>query len=469
MPSKLQKHLPRIRLLLLLCIATSFWHCEKKQAPTDWLARIGDRYVTVNEFLIRAELSPPPAFRHVNGYADTRGLLELLIGEKLLANEAEALGLHRDAAFQNWQRYTESVAIGKELYREEVQNKVEVRESEIDSALALAQKTWRITFFKSMRREDAERFLKIAAGKKSFELAMQDYFGAVVSPETYTSRFTFGDGDEKLENAVFSLPPGQTSGVVETSKGFFVVHLIEVQANGAASKSDDLDQRAAVRKILRARKADKRSARFVEIIMRAKKVVLKGKTFSILTKFLDQRIDFGRKTSVETMRPLEEIDYRRAESDLSDHLDEPLITFSEGEWTVREILEKLRLRNLPFNHESPVAMRRALETDLQTLARDEFLAQEGYRRNLQKRNSVREEVQMWVDHHLYTMMVARLGLQPQSGDEIIFPGAVDSLKKKYSVVVADEKLKTIELTGIPMIAVHPGRPDQIAVPLWPLF
>jgi hypothetical protein len=76
---------------------------------------------------------------------------------------------------------------------------------------------------------------------------------------------------------------------------------------------------------------------------------------------------------------------------------------------------------------------------------------------------------MWVDHHLYTMMVARLGLQPKGGAEMIFPPIVDALKKKYAVVVADEKLKTVELTGIPMIAMHPGRPNQLAVPLWPLF
>ncbi len=114
-------------------------------------------------------------------------------------------------------------------------------------------------------------------------------------------------------------------------------------------------------------------------------------------------------------------------------------------------------------------MRRTLETDLQTLARDEFLAQESYRRGLQRRDAVREEVRMWADHHLYTKTVARLGLQTQSGEELIFPPAVDSLKKKYLVTVADEKLKAIELSGIPMIAMHPRRPTQLAVPLWPLF
>jgi len=37
------------------------------------------------------------------------------------------------------------------------------------------------------------------------------------------------------------------------------------------------------------------------------------------------------------------------------------------------------------------------------------------------------------------------------------------------VVVLEEKLQAVELTGIKMIGVHPGRPQQLAAPLWPLF
>lgn len=81
---------------------------------------------------------------------------------------------------------------------------------------------------------------------------------------------------------------------------------------------------------------------------------------------------------------------------------------------MRETLAKLRLRNLPFNRQSLQAMRRTLENDLQILVRDEFLAAEGRRRGLAGHPSVQEEVRIWVDHHLYTRMVQRLGLQPQT-------------------------------------------------------
>jgi hypothetical protein len=37
-------------------------------------------------------------------------------------------------------------------------------------------------------------------------------------------------------------------------------------------------------------------------------------------------------------------------------------------------LAKLRLQNLPFNRESPAAMRKTLGWDLQEMRRDEFLA-----------------------------------------------------------------------------------------------
>ncbi len=372
-----------LRVLLPLGILLMFWRCEKRQVPPEALAQIGHRYITVEELVNRAELSPPPNFSRVNGFSGNRALLELLIGEKLLANEAEALGLQRDANFKAWQRYTEGIAVVKELYRDEVLSKVEVREGEIDTAMALAQKS------------------------------------------------------------LPSKPP--------------------------LTPSEPLQQRATIKKILRTRQANELSAQFVRRFMRDKGVVLKGKAFSLLAKYLEQHLDFKNSSPALKMQPLAEMSYRRAEDDLRDHLDTPLIVFAGGQWSIRETFAKLRLRNLPFNCESPTAMRKTLERDLQEMVRDEFLAREGYRRKLDKRPAVQEEVRMWVDHHLYTLMVSRLRLQPQSMAEIKFPPRVAQLKDKYQVSVAEVKLNQIHLTGLNMIAVHPGRPNQLAVPLWPIF
>jgi hypothetical protein len=84
-----------LRRLLLFGIVLTLWSCEKHESPPERLAQIGDRYITTDEFVNRAELSPPPNFCRINGFSGNRALLELLISEKLLANEAEALGLQR--------------------------------------------------------------------------------------------------------------------------------------------------------------------------------------------------------------------------------------------------------------------------------------------------------------------------------------------------------------------------------------
>ncbi|MDZ7292680.1 MAG: hypothetical protein ONB44_17775 [candidate division KSB1 bacterium] len=352
--------------------------------PSNVLAQVGDRYITVDEFVTRAELSPLPNFRSVNGFTDKRGLLELLIGEKLLANEAEALGLRRDPAFQTWQRYTERVAVVKELYRDEILSKVEIREGEIDTAIALVQK---------------------------------------------------------------SLP----------------------ESKPLLTQSEYLQRRASIKKILRTRRADELSDRFVQRFMSNRNLVLKGKAFSQLAKYIEQRVEFKYLSPVLKMQPLTEVDYRRLEDDLHSRLDEPLIVFAGGQWSIRETLEKLRLKELPLNRESPTAMRNTLRRDLLELARDELLAQEGYRRHLDKRPAVQEEVRVWVDHHLYTQMISRLSLPPQFGAEIEFPPQIAKLKDKYRVTVAEDKLKQTTLTGINMFAFYPGRPQRLAVPLWPRF
>ncbi len=455
--------------LWVLSLPFLFCLCQKRDLPADILAQVGGRYITVEEFVQRAELSPPPAFRNVNGFSGNRGLLELLIGEKVLANEAERLRLNRDEAFKQWCQYTENLAIAKQLYREEVLQRVDLRESEIDSACARAQTSLQIKFFQSPHRAEAESFVALMQNNVSFDEAMRSFSRATPAAENYTSKFTFGDADEALENAVFALSVGQTSQVIATARGFFVVQVQEANRHPAFSQGTNAQQRATVQKTLRARKADRLSAQFVQQFMQEQNVVLRGRSFAVLTKALARRIDFETPAAMPALQQLAEIDYERAAQELNEHLDEALIVFAGGQWSVRQTLEKLRLRQLPFNQQSPQAMRKTLESDLQTLVRDEFLAAEGRRRGLSKHPAVCAEVRMWIDHHLYTRMVQRLGLRPQTGESLHFPPAVVRLQQNDRAVVNERELQTVELTGIAMMAVHPGRPHQLAVPLWPLF
>ncbi|MGH7496369.1 MAG: peptidylprolyl isomerase [bacterium] len=438
--------------------------------PANLLAQVGERYVTVEELFQRAELSPPPSFRTVNGYSSKRGLLELLIGEKLLANEAATLQWDREEAFKQWRHYTENLAIAKQLYREQVLGKIDLHEGEIDTAIMRAQKSLRMKFFRSSSREEAERFARLAHERGAFDHVMQMLSGPGAEATEYTSNFTFGDGDELLEDAVFALPVGQISQVILTARGFFVVQVLGGQHHLTFSQQAYSQQRTAVQKILRRRAADRLSAQYVQQFMRDKKVVLKGRVFSLLAEALSKHLDFEMRANLPALQPLEEIDYDQTEQELGNLLlDDALIIFAGGQWTMREALEKLRLRNLPFDRQSLQAMRETLENDLQSLVRDEFLAEEGRRRGLNKHPAVSEETRMWVDHHLYTRMVQRLELQPQKGETIHFPAAVLSLKEKYGANVYEENLQAVEISDIKLMAVHPGRPHLLAVPLWPLF
>jgi hypothetical protein len=59
------------------------------------------------------------------------------------------------------------------------------------------------------------------------------------------------------------------------------------------------------------RKADKLSAQFARNFMQDKGVVLKGKAFSLLTKYLEQHLDFNNSSPALKMQPLAEMGYRR--------------------------------------------------------------------------------------------------------------------------------------------------------------
>ena len=94
--------------------------------------------------------------------------------------------------------------------------------------------------------------------------------------------------------------------------------------------------------------------------------------------------------------------------------------------------------------------------------RDELLAEEGYRRGYEYRPSVRYDVGMWRDHFLYTMGKNRM---IEGGIDI--GRQISSMKKSFGVIVDEEKLDSLEITAIPMIAVWTDFKRQLIVPRWP--
>jgi hypothetical protein len=152
------------------------------------------------------------------------------------------------------------------------------------------------------------------------------------------------------------------------------------------------------------------------------------------------------------------------ENRLSDHLDDILVEFDKGYWTIDDFLERICVQELPIDRRSPSTFRKGLEETIRIVIRDEYLAKEGYRKNLHKRKSVKNEVAMWRDHLLYSYL--RFKLEKEKNDE---KHLIRSLKIKIRIQINESVLRDLEFQGTPMIASWTDFHRQLVVPLWPNF
>lgn len=452
----------------ILVFSLFYSACTKdRQPPENALAVVGNRFITVDEFVRRMEMTPRPQVHQVNGHTGKRALLEMLIAEKLMALQAEEWGIAGRKEVQQQTEFIESQAVLRELYADDVLSKVRVSENEVRAAFQKMQKTLVIHFFHARKKDDAAAFRRLVTQTGSFAAALKSRYGKDLPQEKYTAQMTWGDVDAALEETAYNLPLQEISPVIRTSRGFFVIEVVDIRETLLPTEKQLRRKRSAIEKILRRRKADAVSDEYVREFMQGKDLKIKGRLFALLTEELEKRLRSAPDSAGLASIAPQETPAQGTGQPLHRLRDEPLVTFNGGHFTLGEILQGLRLRDPEVDRRSSRHIRASLRRHIFDLARDLLLAREAYRRKLQNRPPVRAEVREWQDYFCYHFMADSLNLRRIDSPAITFSPQVRRLLNTYPVTVDTARLSEITLTSIPVMAVRPGQWNQLVVPPWP--
>jgi len=382
-----------IGLILLLVV------CARPQKEPV-LIQVGDRPVTVQEFRLALEFSPqsfpaPVVDRFLKAYADG-WVTKLLIVEK-----ARRLGWHRDPRVQARLKWIEKEAIRRALHREVAQKNVTVSERELREAFRKSQETIRVRHIFVRTEEEAWEVLRQLQEGIPFEQIAQEKFR---DPQLRKSGgdlgyFTWGELDEDFERVAFSLKVGEISPPVRTRWGYHIIQVLDRKRRIFVTEEDFQKKRSALENVLRRRKEDRLAHEFVTTLMKGKDVRVNGRTAELLVRF-------GKKVSPRPSGdllppwkpPLLDSELKALQDTLAKHTQDVLVTFRGGQWTIRDFLELLR--TIPPGYRPRLDDLSRFRRDLARIIRDEFLAQEGYRRGLHRRKEVRQEVRHWEENLL---------------------------------------------------------------------
>lgn len=392
-------------LIGILLLVTIFLDCSKKEDTKESLvAMVGTDEIhgkiTEKDFLYSYELTPSP-FGNLKGLEAKKAHLNMMIDKKLLVLEGLQLNLDKDENVLVPLKWYEEKAVRQQLYREVVRDKVAITEAELREAFLKLNVTLRVRHLVAKTKEEANKLRNNLLNGATFEdLARVIFKDSVLANNGGDlGYFTWGEMDENFERAAFALNVGEISEPVKTKWGYHIIKLEEKIKNAILTESEFQRKKRMIQKILRKRKEAKFANKYIKDFMNPKKVKVYGPSIVFL---VEQSKEILRED--KTLLPLDapkllDVEIGKIRQQVEDHLDEVLVEFKGGKWTIGEFLEKLK--RIHPKARPTMTSKINLKDVVARMVRDEFLAQEGYRRGLQHSNYVKEEVRRWKEELIF--------------------------------------------------------------------
>jgi hypothetical protein len=366
---------------------------KAQQAPLNAqvLARVGDMFITEQEFLQRLEMLPSAMRRQGRPEETKTALLYSLIAEKLLAGEGRARHLDEDSLFIRRMDDVKRMLARDQLYREEVQQAVRVTREELRTGMLQARRELFLEYAVFQNRSDAD-FIhgQLKRGRKLSRLQIDTTF--VCYRDTVT--MTWGEAEAAIEAAAFRLKVGEHSSVVPASQGYYI---LELQREGLNRFFINLTMNVLQERVENTVRLRKEQARLDTAVLR----LLAGKigyaiprTFrpvaEAVTAVLRPHSGLTRIVLTDSMALLLQ---NRCASIAGD----TLLVFGDRAWNASRTIAWLANKEFDMSQGGATVIAAQLNEKFKVLVQQEVLADEALRRRLDQKPDVRVQIRIWED------------------------------------------------------------------------
>ncbi len=447
---------------LILLPAILFLGCTSstKQSDEIMLARIGDKKISVKEFLRRSELTIRP-----QNFKSKKTALNNLISEKILALEAEQHKVTSlPSALQSTLKGIKEQLMRDQLYQEIAFKKIQTDSQEISHAYKLSMREYALEFFTLLDKQLAE---KITAKLDSAPQLADQMFKEVEEflNKKPIQKVKYQDPeDDAIHEALFTKPldPGAVIGPLKLGNGDHIV--IKVLNWIDYPVISDVEQQARwqeVQKKIHQTKALKLWRSYQADVMKGKKIEFDERSFKILSDWaMEQYLSRDQNDTLNPRVP----EITSVEPQIN--LDAPLFKLDDKLWTVSD-----------FKTECNFAAQ--FQLAIADMLRDHFLTQEAYEKSLNDSEEINQTVALWKDAFLADYQktsIIQSALKQVIIDTKDKPGVMKywesyilNLQKKYrrSIKINYDEFEQIKLTNIDFVGMRPGVPYPMAVPGFP--
>jgi hypothetical protein len=223
---------------MFFVIGALFLSCgDKSKAPKEQiLAKVGDRYITADEFRTSFEFSLAPLRMSVD---PKRAYLDYMIDELLMANEGYKLGLHNTRYVTSRLEQRRYDNLLEAFYMENVQGRVELSDEEIEDALMKSTVTWKMLVWPASSFEQAKK-AQLEAAKTDLDDYIDKQIAAQEIPLTdkrifYTDWLDFLDMPPDVLESIANVDIGKPTEPFRYGNGYAIAQVLDIHRQGISS------------------------------------------------------------------------------------------------------------------------------------------------------------------------------------------------------------------------------------------
>ena len=389
----------RLNKWIFYAFLVALFGCQREiQFDQDTIAIVADQKINLHEFQLFYELDPNFGLDS-SGFAALHDELMKLVYHKLAFKKAEEEGLFTDSLFSQLISWEKNQIMLRELYREEVERKIQVTVDDLEAAYVKSHVRVHVRHLFSKDISQVEDWKNLLEHSGSFtELAKESFNDSVLANNGGDLGWmVLWDLDDDFAAAVENLAKMEISGPVKTRWGYHIIQLLDRKNEVFLLEDDFLRKRKVLEKKVKQKKSRDLAREYIADFMKDLNPQPEPEVLYKMWEIISGNKEQGHRLSFTVLFTNQLL--HNIEIKLSDKLTEPLVRFNGGEIILSEYLNNLK--ESPISNRPRIRTLRQLSNDLGTWVRDRFLLQEAYRQKIDNKPQVRRELREFIERQCY--------------------------------------------------------------------
>ena len=380
---------------------------QKKAEPSVWVARVGNRYITPDEFRMFYQLDPNFGLDSI-GFAAVVGELQTMTDQILAVRKARRDGMLNDPVVQKAIAWEKRQAMLRAFYRKIIGSRIKISDQDLRNAYLQRNEAVHVRHLFTKNKKQAEQWYKaLKSGKASFAtLAASAFKDSVLRRNGGDLGWVkISELDRDFARGLDTLHPGRISKPVKTHWGYHIIQLIDCRRPAIVRESDFAKQKPGLVQWLRRKKGLRLSRRYVKETIGKLNPQPDARLFMIIWKTITGTDDPEHLKS-EHLLALDDRSLKRIEKQLRPYLNQPFIHYKGGHITLGNFIKAMY--EVPLSQRPEFRTPHELSLQVARWFRDMFLYEQAKKAGMADDPQVKKEVRRFEEEQLYYYYVNQI-------------------------------------------------------------